>query len=134
MTSKDVEAVLARHTVQRVVIVGPPLVALFGVLRGVDGAIAAVIGLAIVVGYYLLSGVMLSMAARISLPAYHAAALFGFLLRLGLIAATMLAVAALFEVDRMALGITVVVSYFGLLVWETVAVARGRERELEWTS
>lgn len=125
---------LARHTVRRIVIVGPPLVALFGIARGVDGAIASAIGLAIVVGYYLLTGVMLSVAARISLGAYHAAALLGFFLRLGLIAVTMLAVAALIDVDRPALGITVVASYFALLAWETVAVAKGRERELEWTS
>lgn len=125
---------LARHTVRRIVIVGPPLVALFGIARGVDGAIASAIGLAIVVGYYLLTGVMLSVAARISLGAYHAAALLGFFLRLGLIAVTMLAIAALIDVDRPALGITVVVSYFALLAWETVAVAKGRERELEWTS
>ena len=76
----------------------------------------------------------MSVAARISLGAYHAAALLGFFLRLGLIAVTMLAVAALIDVDRPALGITVVASYFALLAWETVAVAKGRERELEWTS
>lgn len=134
MNDRDVETILARHTVRRMAIVGPPLVLLFGVLRGGDGAIAAAIGAAIVIGYYLLTGAMLSLAARISLGAYHAAALLGFFLRLGLIAVTMLAVAALFEVDRPALGITVVVSYFVLLAWETVAVARGRERELEWTS
>jgi hypothetical protein len=134
MIDRDVESVLARHTVRRMVIVGPPLMVLFGLLRGADGAIASIIGLAIVVGYYLLTGAMLSVAARISLGAYHAAALLGFFLRLGLIAVTMLAVAALIDVDRPALGITVVVSYFALLAWETVAVAKGRERELEWTS
>ncbi len=130
--SQDVEAVIARHTVRRAIVVGPVLVGVFGLLRGADGAVAATIGVLVVVGNFLLAGAMLSVAARISLGFYHAAALFGFLLRLGLIAVTMLGVAALIDVDRIALGVTVVVSYLALLSWEAVAVARGSERELEW--
>lgn len=130
----DVEIVLARHTALRAVIVGPILVAAFAALRGVDGAVASAIGVAIVAGYFLLNGAMLAVAARISLGAYHAAALFGFFLRMGLIAVTMLAVAAVIDVDRPALGITVVVAFLALVAWEAVAVATGRERELEWTS
>jgi hypothetical protein len=130
--SQDVEAVIARHTVRRAVVVGPVLVALFAILRGAEGAVGAAIGVLIVAGNFLLAGAMLSVAARISLGFYHAAALFGFLLRLGLIAVTMLGVAALVDVDRVALGVTVVVSYLTLLSWEAVAVARGSERELEW--
>lgn len=129
----DVEAAIARHTVQRAVVVAPVLIALFGLVGGVDGAVAAAIGVAIVVGNFLLAGAMLSVAARISLALYHAAALLGFFLRLGLIAAAMLLVARLMDVDRIALGITVVVSYLTLLAWEAVAVSRGQERELEWT-
>ena len=128
----DVEVVLARHTVKRTVVVGPILVAAFWAFRGVDGALASLIGVLIVSGYFVLNGFMLAVAARISLGAYHAAALFGFFLRLGLIAVTMIGVAALIEVDRPALGITVVVAFLALVAWEAVAVATGRERELEW--
>jgi hypothetical protein len=46
----------------------------------------------------------------------------------------MFSVAALVEIDRPALGITIVVSFLTLLAWEAVAVAQGRERELEWIS
>lgn len=130
----DVERVIARHTAARAVVVGPVLVGIFWALRGIDGAIAAAIGVVIVAGYFLLGGAMLSVAARISLGAYHAAALLGFFLRLGLIAVTMLAVARLTDIDRMAMGITVVAAYLTLLGWETVAVSRGRERELEWST
>jgi hypothetical protein len=132
--NRDVETVLARHTVRRAVVVGPPLVLLFGLLRGADGAIGSAAGVVIVVGNFLLAGAMLSVAARISLAAYHAAALLGFFLRLGLIAVTMFAVAELIDVDRPAMGITAVVGYLVLLSWEAVAVARGSERELEWSS
>lgn len=128
----DVEVVLARHTAMRAVVVGPILVAVFWLARGFDGAVAALLGTVIVAGYFVLNGFMLAVAARISLGAYHAAALFGFFLRLGLIAVTMIGVAALIEVDRPALGITVVVAFLALVAWEAVAVATGRERELEW--
>jgi len=48
--SQDVEAVIARHTVRRAIVVGPVLVGVFGLLRGADGAVAATIGVLVVVG------------------------------------------------------------------------------------
>ena len=129
----DIEATLARHTVKRALVIGPIIVAVTWVFRGFDGAIGAAIGVAIVVVNFLASGYALSMAARISLSVYHAAALFGFLLRLIAITVTMILVSKLFEVDRIAFGIAVIVSYMVLLVLEARAVARGNERELEWT-
>jgi hypothetical protein len=129
----DIEVVMARHTVMRAVVVGPILVGIFWAFRGLDGAFASLIGVLVVAGYFVLSGFMLAVAARISQGAYHAAALFGFFLRLGLIAVTMFGIAALIEdIDRPALGITVVVAFLALVAWEAVAVATGRERELEW--
>ena len=130
----DVEATLAKHTAQRAVFIGPILVAVFWATRGVEGLIAATIGVGIVVGNFLLAGGMLSVAARISLSLYHAAALFGFFLRLGLITLAVLIISRLVELDRLALGVTVVVAYLGLLTWEAIAVAKGAERELEWTN
>ena len=130
---KDVEAVLGRHTARRAVFVAPVLAAVFGLVGGWAGAIAATIGVVIVAANFWLSGVVLSRSARISLSLYHAAALFGFFLRLGLIMLTMFIIAQAFEIDRVALGISAVVSYLTLLSWEALAVAKGAERELEWT-
>ena len=130
----DVEATIARHTVKRAVFVGPVLLGVFWATRGIDGLVAAAIGLAIVVGNFLLAGAILSLAARISLSLYHAAALFGFFLRLGLVALTVLIINRFVQLDRLALGLTVVVAYLVLLTWEAVAVAKGSERELEWTN
>ncbi len=132
LSGPAVEVVLARHTVRRTIYVGPVLVALAGLLRGWDGVIASALGLAVVVGNFLLAGAILAVAARISLAMYHAAALFGFFLRLALIAGTMLAIVGVVAIDRPAFGITAVVAYMVLLAWEALAVARGRERELEW--
>jgi len=130
---KDVEAIMARHTVRRAVWVAPPLVAVFWFTRGLDGGAASAVGIAIVVGNFLLAGFALSKSARISLSLYHAAALFGFFVRLGLIMLVMLLIAQATEIDRLAMGISAVVSYLVLLSWEAVAVAKGSERELEWT-
>lgn len=132
LTGPPVEVVLARHTVRRAVYVGPVLVSIFAAARGWDGALASVLGLAVVVVNFLLAGAILAVAARISLAMYHAAALFGFFLRLALVAVTMLAIVRVVAIDRAAFGITAVVAYMVLLAWEAVAVARGRERELEW--
>jgi hypothetical protein len=129
-----VETVIARNTIKRAVWVGPLVIVLFGLLRGVDGAWSAAVGVGVVVGNFMLAGAMLSVALRISLAMYHAAALFGFFLRLGLIMASMLLVAAVVPIDRLAFGIATVITYMVLLILESVAVARGRERDLDWTS
>ena len=130
----DVELSLARHIVYRALIVGPIAVAVAWLVRGPSGAAAAAVGVAIVVGNFLLSGWILSRALKISLSVYHAAALFGFVLRLALIAGAMFGTAALFEVDRYAMGFAAVGSYLVLLTLEAVAMTRNTEREPEWTN
>ncbi|MEE9298783.1 MAG: hypothetical protein V3V29_07090 [Acidimicrobiia bacterium] len=130
----DIEVILARHTVKRTVVVGPLAVTVAWMVRGLDGAIAAAIGVVVIVVNLLASGVILSTAARISLGAYHAAALFGFALRLLTITVSMLLVARLFAIDRIAFGVAAIATYLVLLTLEAMAVARGDERELEWTS
>jgi ATP synthase protein I len=132
MHGGDVEAALARDTVLRAVFVGPVLVGLFALLRGTRGAVGAAIGVTVVVVNFLVLGQILSRAARVSPGFYHAAALFGFLLRLGAITVTMLLVAASFDIDRMAFGISAVAAYLALLTLEAVAVTR--REEYEWTS
>ena len=122
----DVEAHLARHIVRRAVVVGPLVIAATALFRGGEGAIAAAVGVAVVVLNFLASGFLLSAAARISLPLYHAAALIGFVLRLALITVTMLVLARLFELDRIGFGVAAVVTYLVLLTLEAAAVSRNR--------
>ena len=130
---RDIEAKIGIATARRAVWVAPPLILIFGVFRGGLGALSSAIGVAIVVGNFLLAGFMLSKAAAVSLKLYHAAALVGFFLRLTLIMLVMLVTAQVIEVDRLAMGISAVVSYLVLLSWETVAVTRGETKELEWS-
>lgn len=127
-----IEANLARSTVARGTYVGPAIILLFGLLRGWDGAWSAALGVAVVVANFLLSGAILSISARISLQAYHAAALIGFFLRLGLFIGAVYLIANLVEVDRLAFGISAVVAYFALLTLEAVSYSRRREREPSW--
>jgi hypothetical protein len=131
--SVAVESVLARHTVTRAIYVGPVLVAIFAFISGWEGAWSAALGVAIVVVNFLLAGAILSISAKISLAVYHAAALFGFFLRLGLMVLTVLLIAQLVPIDRPAFGISAVVAYLVLLSWEAVAVSKGRERNLDWS-
>ena len=131
---RPIEAIISRHIAKRGLIVAPILALMFGLLQGWSGAIAALVGVAVVVGNFLLGGWIMSRAARVSMNMYHAAALFGFLIRLGLITVTMLAIANVTNLDRVAMGISVVVSYLVLLSWEAVAVMNGAERDLEWSN
>jgi hypothetical protein len=128
-----VESVLAREMVLRAVYLGPAVVIAFWILRGWVGAWSAAIGVVVVVLNFLLAGAMLSISARISLQAYHAAALIGFFLRLGLLVGAMYLIVAVVEVDRLAFGIAAVVSYLTLLVLEAIAISRNSERGLTWT-
>jgi len=128
-----VESVMARHTVARAIYVAPVLIVIFAVIGGWQGAWSSALGVAVVIANFLLAGALLSVSARISLQAYHAAALFGFFLRLLLFVGAVYIISETVEVDRLAFGITAVVSYLALLVLEAVAVAKGKERELTWT-
>ena len=128
-----VESILARNTVKRAVFVAPVLMLVFLATSGWLGLWSSALGVAVIVVNFLLAGAILSISARISLSVYHAAALFGFFLRLGLIILSMLLIARLVEIDRLAFGITAVVAYLALLSWEAVAVAKGRERNLDST-
>lgn len=129
-----VEAIVARHIVARAVYLALPLLAVSWLLRGPGGAASGALGLVIVVLNLWLAGKVLSLAMRVSLTMYHAAALVGFFLRMALIAGTMLLVVRFVEIDRYAFGITAVVSYVVLITLEAISIMRDRERKLDWTS
>lgn len=129
-----VESMIAREIVSRALFLVVPVVGLSWQLRGSQGALAAAIGLAIVVVNFWLSGKLLSSAMRISLTMYHAAALVGFLVRMGLIAVTMLIVVRFIEIDRLAFGVSAVVCYIVLITMEAISVMRSKERKLDWVS
>jgi len=122
-----VELNLAISIVKRMVVVGPVMIGLFAVVNGVSGMTASAAGVVIVAMYYLFTGWILSATARVSLATYYAGALFGFLVRLVFIGVTMVVLARQFDMDRVALGATVAVTYVALLMWETATMPRGSQ-------
>lgn len=105
---------LARHGVM----IAPVAVILGAVFWGTDGALSVALGLGIVVVNFLLAAAMLGYAARISLAVMAGAALFGFLIRLGLITIAVLLVRDQPWVELVPLGISLIISHLGLLFWE----------------
>lgn len=114
-----VEAQVAGDMAKRMLPVLPVLVVVAGLIWGLDGAASAAFAVALVLGNLVLSAAMLARAARISLALLMGAALGGFALRLFLLAAIVWAVKDQPWVDITALGITLIVTHLGLLVWET---------------
>jgi hypothetical protein len=129
----NVEAIMAKNIVLRVLIVGPVIIAAAWFWRGSLGAFSAAIGVTVIALNFLASGWLLSKAATISMQAYHVAALFGFFVRLGFITISMLVAASLFEVDRRALGVAAIAAFLILLILESIAMLRGARKDLEWS-
>lgn len=112
------EQAVARDIVKRALPVAPVLVGLAALAWGAAGAASAAYAVLIVVVNFLLAAWVLATAARINEIVLMAAALFGYLLRLALVAAAVLPVKDAGWVEPTALGLTLVVTHLGLLLWE----------------
>jgi hypothetical protein len=111
---------LARHGL----LVAPAVVLVAGLLRGVDGAASAALGLAVVVVNFLVAAVSLEWGARRGGNTLFAVALGGFLLRMVSIVVVLFAAEALFGwADVVVLGLTLVFTHLGLLFWELRSVS-----------
>jgi hypothetical protein len=117
------EAVLAKDLARRGVLVAPAFL-LVGLLGwGVDGALSAGYGLLLVLANFAIAAALLVWAAPISLGAFMGAALFGYLLRLGLLFAAVVLVHGAGWVELWPLGLTIIVTHLGLLAWEARSVS-----------
>ena len=113
-----VELTVARDMAKRAAIVAPLLLLLGFIGWGFAGVSSAAFGLAVVVVNFVLSAWLLDTAAKISLAFVMAAAMFGYLLRLGLITIAVLAVKDRPWIALIPLCLTLVVTHLGLLFWE----------------
>ncbi len=113
------EQQIARDIARRALFAAPVLLAICAVLWGRHGALSCAAGLAVVVANFLLSALIMTKSAKISVTLMMGAALFGYLLRLGLIFLAFWAVRDMAWMHRMAFGLTIVVTHLGLLFWET---------------
>lgn len=113
------ETQLVGDMLTRALPVLPAILAVGLIGWGVDGALSAAYAVAIVAANFVLAAVVLARTARISLGLMMGAALFGYIVRLGLVFAAVLVVKDQGWVDLVPLGLTLIVAHLGLLVWET---------------
>jgi ATP synthase I subunit len=114
----DVERQIVTDMARRAVMAAPVIVAVGALGWGTRGALSASYALAIVLVNFALSAAVLGRAAKMSPNALMAAALGGFLVRMTLVAVAIAVVNDAGWVSRLPLGLTVVGTHLGLLIWE----------------
>lgn len=98
--------------------VAPVAVAVAAIFAGLDGALSAGVGVALVAGNLLLAAASLVWAGRISLGLLMGVALGGYAVRIGLLFLIVLLLQDLDWIHLPSLGLTLVVTHLGLLFWE----------------
>lgn len=113
-----VEMEVARDLVRRAAWGAPVLIAVFGAIWGLNGALSTAYAIALVTINFLVSAAMLAWTARISLALMMGTAMFGYLMRLGLIFLAVWLVRDAWWVSLVPMGIAIIVTHLGLLFWE----------------
>ncbi len=122
LTGRDLgpapEREIATDMVRRALPAAPVILLLALAPWGVDGALSAAFAMAVVVVNFLLAAWVLAAASRISYGLLMGAALFGYLVRIALIGLAVWAVKDMSWVEPLPLGLTLIVTHLGLLLWE----------------
>jgi hypothetical protein len=100
-----------------------PLFLAFGAIWGLNGVWSVAYALVIVVVNFLVAAAILAWAARVSLTFLMGAALFGFLVRMGLVALAVYLVVGATWVELLPLCLTLAITHVALLFWETTKVS-----------
>lgn len=93
------------------------------VIGGFAGAASVGYGMVLVLVNFLLAAYLLAWAAKISFALVASVALGGYMMRLGLIFLAVWLVKDAWWVQLVPLGITIIVTHLGLLMWELRYVA-----------
>lgn len=117
-TGPSPEAQISRDIVKRGVIVAPVFVVASWLAWGTNGAWSSAYGLLLVLCNFMLAAGIIAVAARVSYAVMLGSMLFGYLVRLAIVAFAIFVVRDAVWVDLISLGMTVVVSHIGLLFWE----------------
>ena len=122
LTARDTgpapERQIAGDMARRALPLAPVLVLLAALPWGVDGALSAAFAIVVVVANFLLAAWMLAAASRIGYGLLMAAAMLGYLVRIGLIGLAVWAVKDAAWVEPLPLGLTLIVTHLGLLLLE----------------
>jgi hypothetical protein len=117
-TGPSPEAEITRDIVKRGLIAAPVLIGASWLIWGSAGAWSSAYGLGLVLCNFMIAAGLVATTARISYALMMAATLFGYILRLGIVALAVMLVRNETWVDLMALGLTLIVTHLGLLFWE----------------
>lgn len=117
------EVSVSNDMVKRGLMVAPVLVAVCGLIWGLDGALSCAYAIAIVLVNFALAAGTVAFTAKISLRVMMAAVMFGYLVRLGLIFLAVFVVKDAGWISLPALGATIIFTHLGLLIWELKYVA-----------
>jgi hypothetical protein len=115
----DVERDIVRDMLRRGLPAAPVVVLASWLIGGSDIGATVAYGIAIVSVNLVLAALSLGWAARISPVALMATALGGFLVRMGLLTAAVMAVKESAWVSLPTLAVTVLLTHLALLFWET---------------
>lgn len=117
------EVAVSSDMIKRGLLAAPVMLAVCGVIWGMDGVWSSAYGIAIVLANFALAAAFIAVSARISLGLMMAATLFGYLVRLGLIFLAVWLVKDAAWISFPALGSTIIITHLGLLFWEMKYVA-----------
>ena len=117
------EVTVSLDIVKKGLYAAPVIVAVCAVFAGLDGVFSALYGVGLVLVNFGLSAGLVAGTARISLGLMMGAIMFGYIGRLGLIFLAVILVRDASWISLTALGLTIIVTHLGLLVWEMRYVA-----------
>jgi hypothetical protein len=127
LTAKPVgeatEVEISIDMIKRGLIAAPALIAVCGVIWGANGAWSSAYAIAIVLVNFALSAAIIAVGSRISYAALLGGVLFGYLFRLALIFLAVWVVKDTSWISMPAVGVSIIVTHFGLLFWELKYVA-----------
>lgn len=109
---------VSRDIIKRGAYVAPIMIAIGSAIWSWQGGTSVGYGIAIVVVNFAIAGASLAYGARISAAMMGAAALFGYLIRLGLIFLAVWLVKDASWIKLVPLGLTLIITHLGLLFWE----------------
>ncbi|MDP8954866.1 MAG: ATP synthase subunit I [Actinomycetota bacterium] len=112
------ETEIAHDLARRAVPLAPVLIVACGLVWGIEGAMSSAYAVALVVVNFLVAAALMAWAARISVAMLMGTVLAGYLLRLGALTLAVAAVRHAAWVELLPLGLTLLVTHVGLLVWE----------------
>jgi len=117
------EVTVSSDMIKRGLVVAPLLIAICGLVWGLNGAWSSAYAIAIVLVNFALAAGIVAVTAKISLRLMMGSVLFGYLVRLALIFLAVYLVKDAGWISLPALGATIIFTHLGLLVWELKYVA-----------